>query len=63
MELARQHDRLVGILKKEGLAPRIAFVETLNEAEYSPLFVPKTAPKAPPTFEEFAHWTWAGFGG
>lgn len=58
MELARQHDRLVCILKEKGLAQRLAFVETLNEAEYSPLFVPKTAPKAPPTFEEFAHWTW-----
>ncbi len=58
MELARQHDRLVSILKKEGLAHRIAFVETLNEAEYSPLFVTRDEPKAPPTFEEFARWTW-----
>jgi hypothetical protein len=58
MELARQHDRLVTLLKERGLAHRIAFVEVLNEAEFSPLFVPKTAPTAPPTFEEFARWTW-----
>lgn len=58
MELARQHARLVSLLKERGLAHRIAFVEVLNEAEFSPLFVPKTTPTAPPTFEEFARWTW-----
>ena len=37
MYLAEQHDSLLGILKAEGLADRLAFVEIHNEPEYSDL--------------------------
>lgn len=35
MYLAEQHDRLLSIIKSKGLSERVAFVEILNEPEYS----------------------------
>lgn len=46
MLMARQHDRLLGLIKREGLQDRIAFVEVHNEPEFSefppmPEFLPQ----------------------